>query len=322
MIHNPRSRRQAPYEQQRGPEPFSARDLCVRIVRCLVTDRLFIALALLLIGFTVLAMGPIRPIDEFINTLPRLESALFRTFLIHWPDTIASRAVALPVLGLVALYLAVQVRSWRPLVLGTGAVFTMICLVAGMKLILARSHPRTYDPSFFVDFGQNFSFPSGHGANATLIYGVALYLIVRYRAVRPFLVVRLGYAIAGIALVQAVVSAYLRFHWASDLVAGMLAGIVVLRAAVLVDRLVPSGLIRGRWPFHLPEPQPAPPAVVPSVPAVRGTRAPAGRYRPSPGRSSARLAGRPGSVRPTPTRPYRTRPVRPSAGEAPPTPGG
>ncbi|WP_236538694.1 phosphatase PAP2 family protein [Spiractinospora alimapuensis] len=278
----------------------------------IMADRPTLLLGLLLATATVLSINALNPIDLFVNTFPRLHSDLLRTLLINWPDNVAGRAVALPVLGVVSLFLALRSRSWRPVIIAAGSVFTMICLVAGMKLVLARSHPRTGDPSFFVDIGHNFSFPSGHGANAILIYGVALYLIVRYQAVRPSIALRLGYIIAMIACVQAGVSAYLHFHWATDLVAGMIAGGLVLRVTVLVDRMIPDDWTVGWWPF-LPAERCVcgRPLRMAQHPVVT-TPAP-GRYRQLPvhHERTAPTRRRRATNRPMPTRPTRIRATRP-----------
>ncbi|SKA12851.1 undecaprenyl-diphosphatase [Marinactinospora thermotolerans DSM 45154] len=214
----------------------------------LASDKIAILLAVALVTMTVLSAGPLHPVDNFINTLPRPFWDEIRVFLILWPDTVASRFVALPVLTVVALHLAYHHRSWRPIILGAGGVFGMICLVASMKLLLARSHPRTYDPSFFSEGGV--SFPSGHGANAIMIYGLVLFLIVRYRAARPHIVHRLAYCIVMIAVLQSVVSAYLHFHWFTDLVTGMIAGGFALRLTIRLDRMIPEGRTTNWWPFR------------------------------------------------------------------------
>ncbi|MFC7328011.1 phosphatase PAP2 family protein [Marinactinospora rubrisoli] len=215
----------------------------------LASDKIAIGLAVALITMTVLAAGPLNPIDNLINTLPRPYWSEVRVFLILWPDTIASRAVALPVLTLVAFQLAYWHRSWRPIILGATGVFGMICLVAAMKLLLARNHPRTLDPSFFSDNG-GVSFPSGHGANAICIYGLVLFLIIRYRAARPHIIHRLFYAIVSIAVIQSAVSAFLHFHWFTDLVAGMIAGGLALRLMIRLDRMIPEGRTATWWPWR------------------------------------------------------------------------
>jgi membrane-associated phospholipid phosphatase len=276
--------------------------------RHVASDRLTMFLALLLVTVSVLTLQAFNEIDAFFNGFPRLESETLRVFLIYWPDTVASRAVALPVLGLVALFLALRTRSWRPLVLSAGAFLAMVFVVGSMKLFFGRAHPRTGDPAgFFVDVGQNFSFPSGHGANAILIYGVALYLIVRYRAVRPHIAVHLGLILAALTTVQCLVSIYLRFHWASDLLTGMVAGALVLRMVIVVDRLIPESWSVGWWPF-LPSDDPRPPTRLPRVASeVRRIHRADGRevWRPSPSdvhRHAPRRSAPPGPNRALPAR--------------------
>ncbi|WP_242677149.1 phosphatase PAP2 family protein [Streptomonospora litoralis] len=212
----------------------------------LASDKSAIMMAVALIIMTVLSAGPLHPIDNLINNAPRPLWDQIRVPMILWPDTVASRFVALPVLGVTALQLAYWHRSWRPIILGAVGVLGMMCLVASMKLIIARSHPRTGDPAFFAD---GVSFPSGHGANAILIYGLVLFLIVRYRAARPHIVRRLGYCIVGIAVLQSVVSVYLHFHWFTDLLTGMVAGGLALVLTIRLDRLIPEGRTAYWWPW-------------------------------------------------------------------------
>jgi undecaprenyl-diphosphatase len=214
----------------------------------LASDKRAIVLAVVLITMTVLSAGPLHPVDEFINNAPRPYWDQIREPMILWPDTVASRFVALPVLGVTALQLAYWHRSWRPIILGAGGVVGMMSMVAMMKLVFARSHPRTGDPSFFAEGGV--SFPSGHGANAILIYGLVLFLIIRYRAARPHIIRRLAYCIVGIALLQAFVSAFLHFHWFTDLLTGMVAGGFALSLVIRLDRMIPEGRTATWWPWY------------------------------------------------------------------------
>ncbi|RNL85693.1 phosphatase PAP2 family protein [Halostreptopolyspora alba] len=214
----------------------------------LASDKIAIVLAVALMIMTVLAAGPLHPIDNFVNQAPRPLWDEIRVFLILWPDTVASRFVALPVLGVTALHFAYWHRSWRPVVLSAVGPFGMVCLVASMKLLFARSHPRTFDPSFFSETGS-VSFPSGHGANAILIYGLVLFMIIRYNAARPHVIQRLALCIVGIALLQSAVSVYLHFHWFTDLATGMIAGGLALRLTIRLDRMIPEGRTRFWWPW-------------------------------------------------------------------------
>lgn len=215
----------------------------------LASDRIAIILAVALIVVTMLAAGPLHPLDNFLNEFHRPYFDLLREPLIHWPDNVASRYVALPVLGVVALQLAYWHRSWRPIVLSAVGVVGIMSMVSIMKLAINRGHAKNYDPDFFAGAG-NVAFPSGHGSNAILIYGLVLYLIVSFGAARPHIIRRLGYTIVGIALLQSAVSVYLHFHWFSDLVAGMIAGGFALRLTIRLDRMFPHGRTAEWWPWY------------------------------------------------------------------------
>ncbi|MBB5998655.1 undecaprenyl-diphosphatase [Streptomonospora salina] len=234
--------------RRRPGDPRGAWPSVSEIAWGLASDKAAIMLAVALIIMTVLSAGPLHPIDNLINNAPRPFWHELRMPLILGPDTVASRFVALPVLGVTCLQLAYWHRSWRPIILGAVGPFSMVCLVASMKLLFMRSHPRTGDPSFFDDSGV--SFPSGHGANAILIYGLVLFLIIRYRAARPNIVRRLGYCIVGIAVLQAMVSVYLHFHWFTDLMTGMVAGGLALVLTIRLDRLIPEGRTVYWWPWY------------------------------------------------------------------------
>ncbi|HIY41611.1 MAG TPA: phosphatase PAP2 family protein [Candidatus Nocardiopsis merdipullorum] len=215
----------------------------------LASDRIAIMLAVALIMMTMLGAGPLHPVDNFLNEIHRPYWEVLREPLIYWPDNVASRYVALPVLGVVALQLAYWHRSWRPIVLGAVGVVGMMSLVSIMKLAINRGHAKYYTPEFFEGPG-NVAFPSGHGANAILIYGLVLFLIIRFGAARPHIIRRLAFCIVGIALLQSAVSIYLHFHWFSDLVTGMVAGGLALRLTVRLDRMIPHGRTVEWWPWY------------------------------------------------------------------------
>lgn len=213
----------------------------------LASDKIAIVMAVALIIVTVLSAGPLQPIDILVNTAPRPFWDQLAVPMILWPDTVASRFVAIPVLATTALHLAYYHRSWRPIILGAVGVVGMMSLVATMKLVVMRNHPRSGDPSFF---GDAVSFPSGHGANAILIYGLVLFLIIRYGAARPHIIRRLVYCIVAIALLQSFVSVYLHFHWVTDLLTGMVAGGFALRLVIRLDQMIPKGRTVNWWPWY------------------------------------------------------------------------
>ncbi|GAB3736531.1 hypothetical protein GCM10027590_48720 [Nocardiopsis nanhaiensis] len=277
MTHSSRTRhsrsRQTPQEPERRkpePGPYSGPIPVVRakeyapgppVVRAikwpsvseiawgLASDRIAIMLFVALIVMTMLAAGPLHPVDNFLNEFTRPYWDTLRVPLIYWPDNVASRYVALPVLGVTTLQLAYWHRSWRPIILGAGGVFGMMSMVSVMKLLFNRGHAKSFDPDFFSGAG-NVAFPSGHGANAILIYGLVLFLIIRFGAARPHIIRRLAYTIVAIAILQSTVSIYLHFHWFTDLVAGMIAGGFALRLTIRLDRMIPHGHTVQWWPWY------------------------------------------------------------------------
>lgn len=215
----------------------------------MASDRIAIIMAVGLIVMTMLAAGPLHPVDHFLNDFQRPAYDLLRAPLIYSLDNLASRYVALPVLGVVALQLAYWYRSWRPIVLSAVGVVGMMSLVSMMKLAASRGHAKYAEAEFFSGAG-NVAFPSGHGANAILIYGLVLFLIIRFGAARPHVIRRLAYTIVVIALMQSTVSIYLHFHWFSDLVTGMFAGGLALRLTIRLDRMIPHGRTVEWWPWY------------------------------------------------------------------------
>lgn len=201
-------------------------------------------LGLVLVAFTLLAMGPFVRYDAYFNLAPPPEGLI--PFLVIL-DRIGQRAVALPILAVVVIWLFRRNRSWRPVVVAAASVFALNLVVLILKLGLGRSAPHTADPSFFAG---GMAYPSGHSANIVLVYGLAVYLLARYsRPSRRTLAVLWG-TVAFLAVTMLVTSLTLNWHWFADLVAGLLVGGVVLELTATVDRMVPTQTRPDwlRWP--------------------------------------------------------------------------
>ena len=191
-------------------------------------------LSLVFVGFTLLALGPLTFLDAYFRLTDRPSG--WRPPL-HVMDRIGQRAVCLPVLAVVVLVCCRHRRSWRPAWLAAGAVFSLNLLVLLLKLGLGRGQPQEVDPSFFVG---GMAYPSGHTANIVLVYGVAVYLLARYRGIsrRAELV---GWGVVSLLSVTMVaVSLTLNWHWFADLLAGLLVGAVVLELTRAFDAAVPA----------------------------------------------------------------------------------
>lgn len=206
-------------------------------------------LALALLGVTLLAAGPLQEMDQAAHGhwAQHLTPGL-QPFVQQVLDPIAGQAVCLPVLVAVAGTLAWRHRTWRPLECVAAAEVAFYGGVGLFKVLLARPAPTTDDSDLF-DGGlrtlgwSGISYPSGHAAEAVLIYGTAVYLIGRWTTASARTMRRLRFGVGVIALNAVAVSYYLGWHWVTDLVGGLLVGGLLLRLLVEADR---RDLWRGR----------------------------------------------------------------------------
>ncbi|MDP9822966.1 phosphatase PAP2 family protein [Nocardioides massiliensis] len=187
-------------------------------------------LTLVLVAFTLLAMGPMTRIDVYFNLDPA--PGRWRPLLTVL-DRIGQRAVCLPILAVVAVYVARRAGTWRPVLVAAGGVVALNLVVLVLKLAFGRSFPLTADPSFFTG---GMAYPSGHGANVLFVYGLVPYLLARYLGPRRGRDALLWAGVAVLSTVMVVVSLTLNWHWFADLVAGLLVGAIVLQLVEAVDR--------------------------------------------------------------------------------------
>ena len=201
--------------------------------------------AVLLLGFvvlTVLAWGPLRSLDLTLDSERDLGT---RGRLLRDLNRYGRPAVYLPLLVLVSGRAAYRAHSFRPLLVATVGVSALWLMVGGLKLGLGRGSPLQAEPDFMVG---GMAYPSGHSAAVVLVYGLIAYLWCRYtgaprrtRIALPVLVVVLTVAMVASSLL-------LRWHWFTDLLAGVLIGAAVLQATTTLDR---AGVFSRQTP-HAP----------------------------------------------------------------------
>jgi len=212
--------------------------------------------------FIVLAAGPLQNFDRVLAQewyewiLP--ESGPFLAEVI---DPIASQSVAVPLLGLVAVILAWRTWSLHPIIIGALTEFAVVGVGGVMKLFFGRPSPKLDDPSFFhagvLSHGwRGISFPSGHLIEAVALYGVAVLLLARYTSISRRTITLLTGIPIFVTVITTLQSFYMMWHWATDLVAGFLVGLVILRAAMAFetvlrryDRIGPIPLRRRTVPW-------------------------------------------------------------------------
>ena len=169
-----------------------------------------------------------------------------RDSVAYWPiwvlTQVGGRVTILVVLVAVVGWVAVRRRSLLPLVRVVAALALLTAVVYAFKYGTGRTAP-AYPGSFFHRDGA--SYPSGHVANAVLMWGVA-----RWQAVDFGLPPRVQRALWMLAVVGPAVTAVamvaLDFHWVTDALVGAAVGVVLLGVVHALDAIVLSRLVRAR----------------------------------------------------------------------------
>ncbi|WP_166846173.1 phosphatase PAP2 family protein [Isoptericola sp. BMS4] len=211
------------------------RSLCSRLTSAPV-------LVLALVGVTLLAAGPVQAVDDAAHRpWARLLTPGAVPFIQNVLDPIAGQAVCLPVLVAVAVPLAWRHRTWQPIWCVAAAEAAFYGGVGLLKVVLARPAPVRGDPDLF-DGGlqtlgwSGISFPSGHAAEAVLVYGTAVHLVARWTSASDRALRVLRWGVGAVTVNAVAVSYYLGWHWITDLVGGVLVGGLLLRLLVAADR--------------------------------------------------------------------------------------
>jgi membrane-associated phospholipid phosphatase len=161
-----------------------------------------------------------------------------------WAVTqLGGRGTILVVLAGLVGYLAWRRHTLLPVVRVLVALALLTVAVYAVKHATGRTAPAFPGSFFFHEDGA--SFPSGHVANAVLMWGVARWQAVEYglpmRVQRTFWVL----SIAGpFATALAMVS--LDFHWVTDAVVGAAVGVSLLGVVHALDAAVLSRWVRAR----------------------------------------------------------------------------
>ena len=143
--------------------------------------------------------------------------------------------LAILAMGL-AVLLARRKHSVRPVLPVLAAYLLLMFTVGPMKVLTDRAAPHKPEgvPNREEFFSGGMSYPSGHTANTIVWYGVLVLLlsVLAPTTMRPAARLALRF---GPPLIVAVVTTYLGFHWITDTVAGLIAGLLLDRLLRRVD---------------------------------------------------------------------------------------
>jgi membrane-associated phospholipid phosphatase len=156
---------------------------------------------------------------------------------------LGGRVTILAVLAALVGHLAWRRRTWLPLVRILVALALLTLAVYAIKHGTGRTAPGY--PGVFFFHADGASFPSGHVANAVLMWGIARWQAVEYglpgRVQRAFWLLSV---VGPLATAAAMVS--LDFHWVTDAVVGACVGVIVLGVVHALDAMVLSRWVRAR----------------------------------------------------------------------------
>lgn len=184
---------------------------------------LFGAIGFALLAWQVARLGPVTAFDQPLalwlqsHRTSALTDALLTVTHIHAPGGIAAGAAAL------AIYLYLK-RDHYWLLAVLLAMPAGMCLNSLLKLAFARQRPVFDEPLLHL---ATFSFPSGHAAYSTMLYGLlAAYVAHRVDHWRW----RLASLLACAALVALIAFSrlYLGAHFLTDVLAGIFEGVAWL----------------------------------------------------------------------------------------------
>lgn len=209
----------------------------------------WLVLAALVVGALVtadlLASGASERFDVRVSEVVRswglADSAAYP--LVWLVTQMGGRVTILVVLAGLVGYLAWRRRTLLPAIRVLVALALLTGVVYALKYGTGRTAPG-YPGSYFFH-ADGASYPSGHVANAVLMWGVARWQAVEYGL--PIRVQRLfwwlavvGPVLTGLAMIS------LDFHWVTDAVAGAAVGIVLLGVVHALDGFVMSRWVRAR----------------------------------------------------------------------------
>jgi membrane-associated phospholipid phosphatase len=205
---------------------------------------------LLWITVDVLRGGPLTDLDHEISDLVRDTGVRAA----DWPEplfavklgvyAITQLGARVPVLAVLVPFIAWtawRYRTWRPLFRLVLLLAMLTATVYALKYSIGRTAPAV--DLLHTETGQ--SYPSGHTANAVLMWGLAAWLAAEHR-MGPWLRRPLDALRWAAPLLTTLAMLLLDYHWLTDLVAGLALGVLLLRVLYAADAVTLRNWRGGR----------------------------------------------------------------------------
>ncbi len=175
-------------------------------------------LGFLLTTQQIISNGILVDFDHYLKNLHRPKLSPLLNFIILRIDDLGLRWVTATILLVTAILISRRFKSWRPLNLSFLSLVFLNIFVGVTKIGFGRCKPKSkVDICMWSD---GMAYPSGHGANAIVTWGLFAYVIYRYTHRGPFEGFRLNWLVAIISISVAVVSLFRNTHWFTDLLGG------------------------------------------------------------------------------------------------------
>jgi undecaprenyl-diphosphatase len=213
----------APPSRVVGPPPVTA--LLIVIGIAIVVGLAMLVAADLTTGFDQAVIDAVRS--------PLVHGALFPLRAI----TELGSTGAVIVVAALAFAFAAAIGPWRHGLIAAVTILLASIANAWLKVTIRRERPDLLEP---IIVERGFSFPSGHSALGMVAYGILAVLVSRSRLPTPWkwaIIVALGLVVGLIGISRI----WLGVHYPTDVIAGWVAGgVVVLAYAALTRRVSPE----------------------------------------------------------------------------------
>lgn len=144
----------------------------------------------------------------------------------------STRAVL--IVAVLTLALALAIGPWLRGVAGALTMVLVSVLNSSLKLAIARERPELLEP---IIQERGYSFPSGHAALGMVAYGILAVVIGRSRLPRAVRAGLIG-ALLLLVLLIGLSRVWLGFHYPTDVLAGWIAGAVIVLLYASLTRTV------------------------------------------------------------------------------------